>query len=122
MDGDIDGKMLDMLVSTIKDIRTGLDPSVIEDWYRIIEDEARKVCPPKLSSSISIQQDPDLPVKYRIRASKRAVPYVIEAVERHLNEMPFATRLYFQKLEEIVLEEAGRYGSGEDKKPTEAAD
>ena len=51
-------------------------------------------------------QNPDLPMKFEFKSSKRAVPYVIEAIESNLASMPFATRLYFQKLGEIIQAES----------------
>ena len=41
-------------------------------------------------------------MKFEFKASKRAIPYLVEAIENNLNSMPFATRLYFQKFEEIM--------------------
>ena len=34
--------------------------------------------------------------------------YVTEAIDRNLNAMPMATRLYFQKLSELIQAEALR--------------
>ncbi len=41
-------------------------------------------------------------MKFEFKTSKRAVSYVFEAIEDNLPSMPFATRLYFQKLEELI--------------------
>jgi hypothetical protein len=44
-------------------------------------------------------------MKFEFKTSKRAVKYVIEAIDRNLPEMPTATRLYFQKLSELIQAE-----------------
>ena len=48
-------------------------------------------------------------MKFEFKASKRAMPYVLQAIESNLNSMPFATKLYFQKFEEILEKEYTRY-------------
>lgn len=105
MSEDISLKTIDKLVEIIQDIKLGLDPDVLADWYRIIESEARSLAPPDLADTIRVTRDEILPLRFQIKASKRVVPHVLEAIENHLPEMPFATRLYFQKLEEIITEE-----------------
>ena len=47
-------------------------------------------------------------MKFEFRTSKRAVKYVIEAIDRNLAAMPMATRLYFQKLSELIQAEMNR--------------
>lgn len=101
---------LNRLVETIEDVKNGLDPDILASWYSILEAEAKALCPTdELKSSVSVVQNPELPMKFEFRSSKRAIPYVIEAIETKLNFMPFATRLYFQKLEEIIQEELATY-------------
>ena len=90
-------------------MREGLDPDVLAGWYRVVEEESKTICPKELRDTIAIKRDPVLSMKFEVKASKRAIPYIIEAIENHLPEMPFATRLYFQKLEDIILEDAARY-------------
>lgn len=102
--------VLNRLAETIQDVRTGLDPEIIARWYEILEAEARELCPTQeLKQSIKVIQNPELPMKFEFKSSKRAVPYVIEAIENNLNSMPFATRLYFQKFEEILHQQAEEY-------------
>lgn len=48
-------------------------------------------------------------MKFQLKSSKRAIPYVVEAVESFVNVMPFATRLYFQKFLEIIQQEEEAY-------------
>ncbi len=105
MEEEIEVNVLNKLLSVIEDIKNGLDPDLLADWYRIIESESKNVCPSDLSSTIVVKQDSVLPMKFELKASKRAVPFIIETIENHLNDMPFATRLYFQKLEEVMTQE-----------------
>ncbi|MGI0080714.1 MAG: hypothetical protein ACRECH_13970 [Nitrososphaerales archaeon] len=101
---------LNRLVETIQDVRIGLDPEVLADWYGILETEAKTLCPnAELRDSIRVVQNPDLPMKFEFKSSKRAIPFVVEAIENNLNAMPFATRLYFQKFEEIMEYELRNY-------------
>jgi hypothetical protein len=106
--------VLNGLVRTIEDVQVGLDPRVLAFWYRKIEKHAREACPTdELRGSIQIIQNPELPMKFQLKSSKRAIPYVVEAVEAYGNEMPFATRLYFQKFVEIVQQQLNTYVSSE---------
>ena len=103
-------KALDSLAETITDVTRGLDPEVLSRWYSIVESEARSLCPTEeLRESIRVVQDPVLLMKFELKASKRAIPYVVEAIENNLSKMQFATRLYFQKFEEIMNKELERY-------------
>jgi len=99
-------RVLEKLAEMIQDIKHGLDPDVLADWYKVIESEAKALCPDELRESIAVKRDPILTLKFEFKASRRAIPYVIEAIENNLPVMPFATRLYFQKLEEIIQQEA----------------
>jgi hypothetical protein len=101
---------LNKLVETIQDVQNGLDPEVLSSWYGILEAESKALCPTEeLRSTIVVVQNPDLPMKFEFKSSKRAIPYVIDAIENNLNSMPFATRLYFQKFEEIIEVELESY-------------
>ena len=101
---------LNRLVETIQDVRNGLDTDVLASWYSIIESESKALCPTsELRESVQVVQNPDLPMKFEFKASKRAIPYVLDAIEGNLNAMPFATRLYFQKFEEIMQAEYEKF-------------
>jgi hypothetical protein len=93
----------------IEELRSGLDPEVIKEWYDKVEVEARELAPENLKETIEVVQDELLPMKYNLKASKRAVPFVVQAIEKELPTMPFATRLYFQKVEESIWDEYERY-------------
>lgn len=101
---------LNRLVETIQDVQNGLDPEVLASWYSVIEAESKSLCPTEeLRESIHVIQNLDLPMKFELKSSKRAIPFVMEAIENNLNSMPFATRLYFQKFEEIMSKQLEHY-------------
>ncbi len=106
---DITIKALDRLSDMIQDVKLGLDPDILANWFKIIESEAKNACPEKYRSSIKVIQDPVLPMKFELTSSRRAVRYVVKAIEHNLQDMPFTTRLYFQKLEEIIDNEADSF-------------
>jgi hypothetical protein len=102
--------LLNHLVETIQDAPNGLDPRILSVYYKKIEKDSKILCPTEeLRNSISVVQNPQLPMKFEFKASKRAMPYVLQAIESNLNSMPFATKLYFQKFEEILEKEYTRY-------------
>lgn len=106
----VEVNVLNKLAETIQDAKVGLDSEVIANWYAVIESDSRAMCPTKeLRDSIRVVQNPVLPMKFEFKSSKRAIPYVVSAIENNLNNMPFATRLYFQKFEEIMQQELTSY-------------
>lgn len=109
MDKDLSFNVMDKLADLVHDAKMGLDPDVLAEWYRVIESEAKEKCPAKYSDSIRVIQDPVLPMKFELKSSRRAVRYVIDAIERNLPAMPLPTRLYFQKLEEAIDSEAASF-------------
>lgn len=100
--------MLNRLLKEIEDLKLGLDPNVLAGWYQKIAADARAEAPSHLNGSIDVIQDPILPMKFEFKTSRRAIRYVIEAIDRNLDGMPMATRLYFQKLAELIQAEALR--------------
>jgi hypothetical protein len=100
--------VLNRLLQEIEDLKLGLDPNVLLGWYQRVASDARAEAPSYLTDSIGVVQDPILPMKFEFKTSRRAIRYVIEAIERNLNQMPLATRLYFQKLGELIEAEALR--------------
>ncbi|HKT22483.1 MAG TPA: hypothetical protein VJR06_07750 [Nitrososphaerales archaeon] len=99
---------LNKLLREIEDLKLGLDPNVLSGWYQRIAEDARSEAPRHLVDSIDVVQDPILPMKFEFKTSRRAVRYVIEAIDRNLDAMPLATRLYFQKLSELIQAETLR--------------
>jgi hypothetical protein len=101
-------RLIERLVQEIEKIKLGLEPEVLAGWYGKIESDARAAAPSHLRDSIEVIQHPILPMKFEFKSSKRAVRYVLEAIERSLPAMPTATRLYFQKLEELIQAEMNK--------------
>lgn len=117
----VEVNVLNKLVETIEGAKVGLDSDVISKWYAVIESDSKALCPTnELRDSIHVVQNPVLPMKFEFKSSKRAIPYVVSAIERNLSNMPFATRLYFQKFEEIMQQELTTYmmSRGEQSPPT----
>ncbi len=106
---DITIRAVDKLSEMIQDATQGLDPDILSNWYRIIENEAKNNCPEKYRASIKVIQNPMLPMKFELKSSRRAIRYIVDAIESNLKDMPFSTRLYFQKLEEIIDNEAASF-------------
>jgi hypothetical protein len=100
--------VLNKLLQEIEDLKLGLDTAVLSGWYQKVASDARAEAPSHLTDSIDVVQDPILPMKFEFKTSRRAIKYVIEAIERNLDKMPMATRLYFQKLAELIQSEALR--------------
>lgn len=98
-------ELLDRMMEIIEGSKVGLDPAILAEWYRIVESRAKERCPKELRELLTITQDPVLWMKFQIKISKRVVPYFVEAIEENLEKMPFATKLYFQKLEAIIEDE-----------------
>jgi hypothetical protein len=105
----LEGNLLVKLVEKIQDTQNGLDPRILAVYYKKIETDAKARCrTEELRQSISVVQNRELPMKFEFKASKRAIQFVIQAIEANLNSMPFATRLYFQKFQEILEKEYSR--------------
>jgi hypothetical protein len=99
---------LNRLMAEIEALKQGLDPVVLSGWYGKIAEDAKSRAPGHLVDSIGVMQDPILPMKFEFKTSRRAVKYVIEAINSNLRYMPLATRLYFEKLGELIEAEAMR--------------
>jgi hypothetical protein len=101
-------RVIEKLVQEIENLKTGLDPTVLAGWYHKVESDAKASTPAHLRDSIQVIQNEILPMKFEFKVSRRAVSYVMEAIDRNLSAMPLATRLYFQKLEELIQAQANR--------------
>ena len=99
-------RLIQRLVAEIESLKHGLDPEVLAAWYRKVEVDARARAPDSLKESIQVIRDPVLTMKFEFRASRRAVEHVVKAIDANLSSMPLATRLYFQKLQELILAQA----------------
>ncbi len=100
--------VLQRLLQEIENLKLGLEPEVLAGWYERVASDARAEAPQHLVDSIAVEQDPILPMKFEFKTSKRAVRYVLEAIDRSLPAMPTATRLYFQKLSELIQAEMNK--------------
>jgi len=91
--------------SDITNLKEGLNPENIAFWYKKVIDEAKEMAPPWLVDKINVKQEPILYLKFNLDISKRAVRYLMMAIENNLDEMPYTTKLYFLKVQEIVGQE-----------------
>ena len=101
----VTGKILNQINNDVTNLKDGLDPENISNWYEKIIDETKEMAPPWLTDKINVKQDPILPLKFDIDISKRAVRYFMQVVDANLDSMPYSTKLYFLKVEEILSSE-----------------
>jgi hypothetical protein len=97
--------MLSKMLFDITNLKEGLDPQNITFWYKKVINEAKEIAPPWLADKINVKQDPILYLKFNLDISKRAVRYLMMAIENNVDDMPYTTRLYFLKVQEIVSQE-----------------
>jgi len=95
-------RLIQRLVQEIEHLKLGLDPEVLAAWYRKVEADAKARARPDLRDSIQVIRDPILTMKFEFKTSRRAVDDVLKAIDANLGAMPLATRLYFQKLGELI--------------------
>ena len=98
-------RMLNKISADVAELKDGLNPENIAYWFQKIIQESKDMAPPWLVDKINVKQDPVLHMKFNLDISKRAVRYFMMAIENHLNEMPYSTRLYFLKIQEIMTTE-----------------
>jgi hypothetical protein len=100
--------VLNRLVQEIENLKLGLEPEVLAGWYNKVASDAKAKAPRELADLIDVIQNPILPMKFEFKTSRRTVKYVLEAIDDNLEAMPTATRLYFQKLSELIQTETLR--------------
>jgi len=100
--------MLRKMSNDVTNLKEGLNPENIAFWYKKVIDEAKEMAPPWLVDKINVKQDPILHMKFNLDISKRAVRYLMMAIENHIDEMPYSTRLYFLKVQEILTDEMNK--------------
>jgi hypothetical protein len=88
--------------SDISNLKEGLYPEHLSYWYDKIIKETIEMAPPWLQDKIKVKQDPILTMKFNLDISKRAVRYFMIVVDNNLDDMPYSTRLYFLKVQEIM--------------------
>ncbi len=101
----VTSKILNQINNDVVNLKDGLNPENISHWYEKIINETREMAPPWLTDKINVKQDPILPLKFDIDISKRAVRYFMQIVDANLDSMPYSTKLYFLKVEEILSSE-----------------
>ena len=89
----------------VADLKQGLHPQNLSYWYDKIILETVEMAPPWLQDKIKVVQDPVLPMKFNLDISKRAVRYFMIVVDENMDDMPYSTRLYFLKVQEIMSAE-----------------
>ena len=97
--------MLKKISNDVTDLKDGLDPKNLAYWYDKIIKETKEMAPPWLEDKINVKQDSILQMKFNVDISKRAVRYFLIVIENNLDEMPYSTRLYFLKVQEIMSSE-----------------
>lgn len=97
--------MMKQFDNNVTALKKGLQPENLSFWYDKIINESIEMAPPWLQDKIKVHQDPILTMKFNLDISKRAVRYFMLAVENNLEYMPYSTKLYFLKVQEILGEE-----------------
>lgn len=97
--------MMKKFDSDVSNLQKGLHPENLSYWYNKIIQETIEMAPPWLQDKIKVHQDPILPMKFNLDISKRAVRYFMIVVEENLDDMPYSTKLYFLKVQEIMSSE-----------------
>jgi len=98
----ITSQIIKKLNSDITQIQKGLQPDQLSFWYQKIISDTKDMAPPWLQEKIKVKQDPILPMKFNLDVSKRAVRYLMVCIDNNLQQMPYATQLYFLKVQEIM--------------------
>ena len=99
------GHMMRAIDSDVAGLKQGLDPENLSYWYEKIVRDTIEMAPPWLEDKIAVRQDEILPMKFGLDISKRAVRYFMIATDQNLDAMPYSTKLYFLKVQEILSAE-----------------
>ena len=94
--------MMHQINNDVANLQRGLHPESLAFWYGKIIKETKEMTPPWLQDKIKVNQDPILPLKFNLDISKRAVRYFVVAVDNNIDQMPYSTKLYFLKVQEIL--------------------
>jgi len=97
--------MMKKFDANVSNLQKGLHPENLSYWYDKIIKETIEMAPPWLQDKIKVEQDPILTMKFNLNISKRAVRYFMIVVEENLDDMPYSTKLYFLKVQEIMSAE-----------------
>lgn len=94
--------MMKILDNDLNNLKNGLVPENLAFWYDKIIKQTIEMAPPWLQDKIKVHQDPILLMKFNLDISKRAVRYLMMAIDDNLDLMPYSTKLYFLKVQEIM--------------------
>lgn len=94
--------MMKILDNDVNNLKNGLVPENLAFWYDKIIKQTIEMAPPWLQDKIKVHQDPILLMKFNLDISKRAVRYLMMAIDDNLDLMPYSTKLYFLKVQEIM--------------------
>ena len=94
--------MMKKLDTDVSNLKEGLHPENLSYWYDKIIKETTDMAPSWLQDKIKVKQDPILTMKFNLDISKRAVRYFMMVVDNNLDDMPYSTKLYFLKVQEIM--------------------
>jgi hypothetical protein len=97
--------MMKKFDTDVSNLQKGLHPENLSYWYVKIIKETIEMAPPWLQDKIKVEQDSILTMKFNLNISKRAVRYFMIAVDDNLEDMPYSTKLYFLKVQEIMSSE-----------------
>jgi len=114
MSFDIDIRGLDELERESENMRESLAPSVVDDWCKRIESEAKENCPHEERASIVINAVPkeSQVLDIELKSSKKALPCISDAVQRNVLLMPVTTKAIFQtQLKQIEKRKSEEEGS-----------
>jgi len=100
--------MMHQISNDVVNLQRGLHPGNLAFWYEKIIKETKEMAPPWLQDKIKVNQDPILPLKFNLDISKRAVRYFVIAVDNNIDQMPYSTKLYFLKVQEILETEMNK--------------
>ena len=100
--------MMHQINNDVVNLQRGLHPENLAFWYGKIIKETKEMAPPWLQDKIKVNQDPILPLKFNLDISKRAVRYFVIAVDNNIDQMPYSTKLYFLKVQEILETEMNK--------------
>ena len=98
----VTSQIIKKLNDDILEIQKGLQPDQLSFWYQKLISDTKEMAPPWLQDKIKVKQDPILPMKFNLDVSKRAVRYLMVCIDNNLQQMPYATQLYFLKVQEIM--------------------
>ena len=97
--------MMKKIDTDLSNLKQGLQPENLSFWYNKIISETIEMAPPWLQDKIKVHQDLILTMKFNLDISKRAVRYFMIAVDDNLDDMPYSTKLYFLKVQEVMSTE-----------------